>query len=383
MSPMTKSVLALLIPTLLTACGSGGGGGDSASTTATPKSEITTPANEAKAEESVVSPTENDKSKAENPEAKEPKTEQPKEDNKPVQPESENPKVEEPKGELPQVGQPPVEEQPKLEESGAEKPPVAESNKEDEVAKDKQLEMNQARFKELFTNPNLVFSGTNTEYLTLSLDDQNKVNLTLLDVPNKKLSFKGDSQVQALFGNDGALLGYYGYAIVGEAEKMYDEYQDPNFKPLYMQAADDSKRGIPSGTAELKYSGKMFYHDKSQLAQNFEATVSATYFGADKKMTMDIQDNQHHWVLVPNKAQISNTNDRVDVSQSGDKLGGVSGFLLELDSTRGDRKANVNSAYTGFFSGGLYGKEGEVLIGDVQGTQNGQWQGVVGAEVNK
>ncbi|MDU8924451.1 hypothetical protein RYD26_05925 [Pasteurellaceae bacterium LIM206] len=314
---------------LAIACSGGGGGGGNHGPAEKPKAQI-------------------------KPEAK-PKTEQSKPELK--QPQSEKKPEIQPKPEaLPQP-----EAKPDVQPQQPETPPQKQNNKISDEQALQNLGLPYA------SKDNGEFSSVLNTF-TLMLENKN-IDLKLMD-ENKYLFYKDGKQLETLRDKDGNLVGYYGYAVVGEkyAKNGYEELDGITFSPYLLQNTDDSQKQKPITTAN--YSGKMFYRHKgdSQLEVS-EAEVNATFNAQDNTVSMNLRNNEKddRWYLHEGNAfrNAKNANP-AHVNEDGS----FSGTLLKSESDKLTQDGN--------FSGGFFGKDGSVLTGRAEG-QN--WKGVVGATV--
>lgn len=209
------------------------------------------------------------------------------------------------------------------------------------------------------------------EMMKLVFDDKGrKVDIELL---NPDDSFAG-KEIRILRDSAGKMIGYYGYVLVNNPIKNdFGEFEGAKTHPFHLQSADESTAQRPAGLGELNYRGSMLYTYAAQPNTMLEADVSATYFGKDKTMSMNITDraSRGEWVLHQERSNRSALRVPVDAG------GKVSGYLFRSGESGG------RPALNGTFSGGFYGTDGSVLTGRAVNEGKDAWQGAVGAVVSQ
>lgn len=207
--------------------------------------------------------------------------------------------------------------------------------------------------------------------------DTGEINIQLLPDPSaqtKTTFFGNDPQIHTLRNNMGQLVGYYGYAGLNKLKKDdFGDYSLASQQYLYVQDMDEqqAKRPDISSNQQIDYTGKMLYRYNDTDATLRTADVQASYFGKDKTLSMNIEAYEQGasklWTL--HKEKIAKSSPRVEV----DEQGKMSGYLFANETEK--------KVFSGHFSGGLYGINGEVLTGSVQHEENNtmKMEGVIGA----
>lgn len=200
-------------------------------------------------------------------------------------------------------------------------------------------------------------------------DANNWVSITLEGKEIKLAPVNGsnsnNSKMNTLRDADGNLVGYYGYATLNKIKENQYKPGEKDVERKYMallEAREDAKT-LP--THDLSYQGKMYYALKDAPEQAKEANVTATYRHMNKSILIDIYDVNGNDL----------TTNKIEVSENG--------FIF----TRLYLKDKRTPA--GEFKGGLYGKSGEILLGEAKNedsrpnTSQNNWKGVIGATATK
>ncbi|SUU00415.1 outer membrane lipoprotein A [Actinobacillus lignieresii] len=422
MNIATKLIAGLVASVVLTAC-SGGSSSSSAQphTEPTPKTNMPAPeAEQPKKEEAPqadspkaekpksIAPLmmENpkvEKQKENNLQEKSPKADEPqvmdpklgapqKDDQNMPAPEAEQPKKEE----APQADSPKVEKQkennlqeksPKADEPQVMDPKLGAPQKDDQKLEEPKNKSNAEILKELGIKDIKTGIITRSDVvLNLTLDEQENIQIRLSesDIVRNDLKITNtipNQDIRTLKDSTGRLLGYYGYMQLNQV--IEDERYGINNVDLvghYLLSMDESTKTAPNKSIE--YRGKMLYGYKNVDNRNLVADVQASYNHSDKKLSMEIFGDQgDYWKL----GAIGNNRLPKDMVTGVvvDKDGTISnaGLYSKIDDTPGKLTPDAN------FSGGLFGKNGEVLAGKAEGINNNyNWQGVIGAtatEANK
>lgn len=359
MNIATKLMAGLVASVVLTAC-SGGSSNSSAqpNTEPTPKTNMSAP----KAEQPK---------KEEAPQADSPKVEKPKE----MAPQVDSPKVEEPKNMAPQMGNPKLNDPqvmaPKMDN------PQKDAPKGEELSKNKS---NAEILKELGVKD--ITSGTisiSDIELNLQLDGNDNVKISLLNenlmrdnlTINNKIS---GSDIRTLKDSSGRLLGYYGYV---QLNQVTQDSRDPDnykhnhqFENHYLLSMNDAEKVLPEKS--LEYKGSMIYGYNTSGNEKLTAEVNAKYDSSTKKLSMKIYDNDRYWKL----GEVMSNNVRLPETK-------VDGVKVDSDGTINARlylstEEPLKLTPDANFSGGIFGKNGEVLAGKAESINN-SWQGVIGA----
>ncbi|WGE35740.1 transferrin-binding protein-like solute binding protein [Actinobacillus genomosp. 1] len=360
MNIATKLMASLVASVVLTACSGG-----SSSSSAQPKTEPTPKTN-------MPAPKAEQPKKEEGPQADSPKVEEPKE----RAPQVGNPKVEEPKEMVPQIGNPKSNDPqvmiPKMDM------PQKDDLKREDLNKDKSNAeiLHELRIEDIkvgiITRPDVV--------LNLVLDEKENIQIRLnesdIERHNLKITNTIPTQdIKTLKDSSGKLLGYYGYMQLNQVRQDENYSLDSvNLDNHYLLSMNEADKKQP--TTSLVYKGSMFYGADSKS----EAEVNAQYDNSNKKLFMEVIDSNNYWKLGEFLGSNKLPKDR------------ISGVVVNQDGTIENARlyAQVDGEPLKFipdanFSGGLFGKNGEVLAGKAEGINN-NWQGVIGAtatEANK
>lgn len=363
MNIATKLMASLVASVVLTACSGGGSSGSSPkpNSESTPKVDMSAP----KAEQPK---------KEEAPQADSPKAEKPK-SIAPLM--MENPKVEKQKENNLQ------EKSPKADEPQVMDPKLDYPQKDDQKLEEPKNKSNAEILKELGVKD--ITSGIisiSDIVLNLKLDEKNNVEISLLNEDSNRDNLTitnkiSSSKIKTLNDSTGKLLGYYGYiqlsqVIQGEREGI----DNINLKDHYLLSMSDSEKRRPDNS--LEYKGNMFYQYTESSNEKLEAIVSAKYNHIDKKLSMEIFGKGDDYWRLGNFGSTKLPIGKVDgafVGNDGTILNSKLYSKIEGDPSKLAPDAN--------FSGGIFGKNGEVLVGSAIGQK---WQGVIGAtatETNK
>ncbi|WP_427838512.1 transferrin-binding protein-like solute binding protein [Actinobacillus pleuropneumoniae] len=365
MNIATKLIAGLVAGLVLTACSGGGSSGSSSK----PNSELTPKVD-------MSAPKAEQPKKEEVPQADNSKAEEPKE----IAPQVDSPKAEEPKNMAPQMGNPKLNDPqvmaPKMDN------PQKDAPKGEELSKDKS---NAEILKELGVKDiNSGIINNADVVLNLKIDEKDQIKIVLDKSEINRDSLKVTNaiptqDIKTLKDSSGKLLGYYGYMQLSQVRQDESYSTDSlNLSNYYLLSMNEQEKTRPSKS--LTYKGTMIYGYSSVANNKLEAEVQAQYDHSNKKLSMQIfgQDKEH-WRL----AEASGSNvklslnqfSKVTVSENGDINGRL--YLEENSSSKFIPDAN--------FSGGIFGKNGEVLAGKAESINN-SWQGVIGAtatETNK
>lgn len=176
-------------------------------------------------------------------------------------------------------------------------------------------------------------------------------------------------QIHTLRDSDGQLVGYYGYAALSKTKpsQYHPEENVAEYKYMALREAREEARSVPN--VDMTYRGKMYYALDSAPQQALEADVSANYRNASKSISIEIagQSDRSGWHLTTNTPQ--------SVSENGS-------IFTQLYT-----RENGKLVKAGQFDGGLYGKNGEILLGEAKHEdstkQENNWKGAVGATATK
>lgn len=219
------------------------------------------------------------------------------------------------------------------------------------------IENDQTRFERL--NRNGAYGGEIINSSLISLKLEGKEIALIPQKDNIKIS--EDSELITLRSIDGNLLGYYGYAKISEISK--NDFGEFSAKHTYLPLFEiDPEVEKIRPAQNMTYQGKMFYHYLQIPEQSLEAGVTAVYQANTKRISVEISDTQGNLWNIRDGGR-----DGVEVSESGDVVG----------------RLYTNKVPSGEFIGGIYGKNGELLVAktkyeDHQDPQK-SWKGVVGA----
>ncbi|MDG6272600.1 hypothetical protein P9K33_09190 [Glaesserella parasuis] len=200
-------------------------------------------------------------------------------------------------------------------------------------------------------------------------DANNWVSITLEGKEIKLAPVNGsnsnNSKMNTLRDADGNLVGYYGYATLNKIKENQYKPGEKDVERKYMallEAREDAKT-LP--THDLSYQGKMYYALKDAPEQAKEANVTATYRHMNKSILIDIYDVNGNDL----------TTNKIEVSENGSIFTHL--YLKDKRTPAGE------------FKGGLYGKSGEILLGEAKNedsrpnTSQNNWKGVIGATATK
>lgn len=200
-------------------------------------------------------------------------------------------------------------------------------------------------------------------------DANNWVSITLEGKEIKLAPVNGsnsnNSKMNTLRDADGNLVGYYGYATLNKIKENQYKPGEKDVERKYMallEAREDAKT-LP--THDLSYQGKMYYALKDAPEQAKEANVTATYRHMNKSILIDIYDVNGNNL----------TTNKIEVSENGSIFTRL--YLKDKRTPAGE------------FKGGLYGKSGEILLGEAKNedsrpnTSQNNWKGVIGATATK
>ncbi|WGE78947.1 transferrin-binding protein-like solute binding protein [Actinobacillus equuli] len=311
------------------------------------------------------------------PQADNSKVEQPKEavpqvDNSKVEqpkeaiPQADNSKVEQPKEVVPQVDhsnmEQPKEVAPKVNTSNLEEPNKNKSNVE--ILK----ELGIRDTSGLVSNADVV--------LNLEIDDKDQIKIILDKNEINRNSLKVTNtipiqEIKTLKDSSGKLLGYYGYMQLSQAKQDERYSMDSvHLASHYLLAMNEEEKVRP--TKSIEYRGNMLYGYINGDSRKLVADVQAKYDDLNKKLSMEIFGNgEDYWKLgtIGRNKLASNKVNGVSVAADG-SIANANLYSKTNDPLKLTPDAN--------FSGGLFGKNGEVLAGKAESIK-GEWQGVIGA----
>lgn len=172
-------------------------------------------------------------------------------------------------------------------------------------------------------------------------------------------------QLHTLRDTDGNLVGYYGYAALTKTVPSSYNPDEKQALAKYMALQEGDMEAKVRPTVDLAYRGTMYYALNEAPEQALTADVTATYRNAKKSITIDIFGKEHlGWDI---------TSKEVPVSDNGS----IFTRLYTMDK----------KTVAGQFDGGLYGKNGEILLGEAKSEDSNQkennWKGVIGATADK
>ncbi|WP_075592420.1 hypothetical protein [Glaesserella parasuis] len=206
-------------------------------------------------------------------------------------------------------------------------------------------------------------------------DANNWVSITLegeeIQLAPVSGSHSNNSKMNTLRDADGNLVGYYGYATLSKTKPNPYKPGEQNVERKYMALQEVTAReeAKTRPTHDLSYQGKMYYALNDAPEQALEADVSANYKNANKSISIDIfgKAERSDWHLTTHKPQ---------------KVGSDGSVFAQLYTIE-----NRKPIKAGQFDGGLYGKNGEILLGkakneDITKKEN-NWEGVIGATATK
>lgn len=203
-------------------------------------------------------------------------------------------------------------------------------------------------------------------------DAKNWVSITLLDKEIQLAPVDGshlnDSKMNTLRDADGNLVGYYGYATLSKIKQnpYKPDEKDVERKYMALQEVTAREEAKTRPTHDLYYRGKMYYALNDVPEQAKEANVTATYRHMNKSILIGIY-NVNGNDLTTNETKVSEN-------------GSIPLTRLYLMDTK---------IAAGQFEGGLYGKSGEILLGEAKNddvtpnTPQNNWKGVIGATAIK
>lgn len=174
-----------------------------------------------------------------------------------------------------------------------------------------------------------------------------------------------NGQLHTLRDTDGNLVGYYGYAAL---TKTVPSFYNPDEKlalAKYMALQEGDTEAKVRPTVDLTYQGTMYYALNEAPEQALTADVTAIYHNAKKSITINIFGKEHlGWDLTSMESHVTDN-------------GSIFTRLYTMDK----------KTVAGQFDGGLYGKHGEILLGEAKNEDANQkennWKGVIGANANK
>nr|AEC12212.1 outer membrane lipoprotein A [Actinobacillus pleuropneumoniae serovar 13 str. N273] len=203
------------------------------------------------------------------------------------------------------------------------------------------------------------------------------IHSSKLERKNKKNNYKKNQNNRTSIDGTGKLFGHYGYIQLNRRREgeRYGIIKEDVVKHNLL-SMEKSTKTAPNKSIE--YRGKMLYGYKNVDNRNLVADVQASYNHSDKKLSMEIfGDHGDYWKL----GAIGNNRLPKDMVTGVvvDKDGTISnaGLYSKIDNTPGKLTPDAT------FSGGIFGKNGDVLAGSADGNF---WQGVIGAtatEANK
>ncbi|MDO9853304.1 hypothetical protein Q7438_05365 [Glaesserella parasuis] len=200
-------------------------------------------------------------------------------------------------------------------------------------------------------------------------DANNWVSITLEGKEIKLAPVSGshsnNSKMNTLRDADGNLVGYYGYATLNKIKENQYKPDEKDVERKYMALLEAREEAKTLPTHDLSYQGKMYYALNAAPEQAKEANVTATYRHMNKSILINIYDVNGNNL----------TTNQTNVSENGS-------IFTKLYLMDGKPKK-----VAGQFDGGLYGKNGEILLGkakneDITKKEN-NWEGVIGATATK
>ncbi|MDO9656912.1 hypothetical protein [Glaesserella parasuis] len=204
-------------------------------------------------------------------------------------------------------------------------------------------------------------------------DASNWVSITLEGKEIKLAPVNGsnsnNSKMNTLRDADGNLVGYYGYATLSKIKPnpYKPDESIAEYRYMALQEAKYDARSIPN--VDMTYRGTMYYALDTAPQQALEADVSANYKNANKSISIEIfgKAERSSWYLTTHKPQ---------------EVGSYGSVFTQLYTTE-----NGKFIKAGQFDGGLYGKNGEILLGKAKNEdttkQENNWKGVIGATAIK
>lgn len=196
-------------------------------------------------------------------------------------------------------------------------------------------------------------------------DANNWVSITLEGKEIKLAPVSGshsnNSKMNTLRDADGNLVGYYGYATLNKIKENQYKPGEKDVERKYMALLEAREEAKTLPTHDLSYQGKMYYALNDAPEQAKEADVTATYRHTNKSILISI------YGVNGNNLTTNQTN----VSENGSIFTRL--YLKDKRTPAGE------------FKGGLYGKSGEILLGEAKNedsrpnTSQNNWKGVIGA----
>lgn len=240
-----------------------------------------------------------------------------------------------------------------------------------------------------------ILSSTDSENITHSNRDDRSIlnhfhhyvsdlytnNLINIELDNKNIELLPINEnitivskhIHTIRDNNGELFGYYGDANISQS--VIDVYNPNERKPQYSYLSllgFDKNRTPIQPNQHIRYDGKMYYSYINIPVKSLQATVVASYNNTEKRLSMQIYDNQQDLYLELRDSRYYNKKD-VAVLDNVDKqhIDNISGKLY-----------NKNNQFVAEFSGGIYGNIGEILVGKTKSREeqgNDAWKGIIGA----
>ncbi|MDG6232171.1 hypothetical protein Q7506_11750 [Glaesserella parasuis] len=204
-------------------------------------------------------------------------------------------------------------------------------------------------------------------------DADNWVRITLagkeIELAPVNGSHSNNRKMNTLRDADGNLVGYYGYATLSKTKSDPYRPDENNVERKYMALQEVTAReeAKTRPTHDLYYRGKMYYALNDVPEQAKEADVTATYRHMNKSILIGIY-NMNGNDLTTNETKVSE-NGSIPLTR-----------LYLMDKPK---------IAAGQFEGGLYGKSGEILLGEAKNddvtpnTPQNNWKGVIGATAIK
>lgn len=210
--------------------------------------------------------------------------------------------------------------------------------------------------------------------LSLALDGKENVQIILSESDITRNSLKitntiPTQEIKTLKDASNKLLGYYGHMKFSQVKQ--DERYGTDSAHLYshyLLSMNEEEKVRP--ITSIIYKGNMLYsyNDDSQMLQ---ATVQATYRDEAKTLSMEVfGDRGDYWKLgeAGRYRLESRKLKEVSVSEDGTIVNAM--LYSKIDGSPLKLAPDAN------FSGGIFGKNGEVLAGSAISEK---WQGVIGA----
>ncbi|MDG6408428.1 hypothetical protein [Glaesserella parasuis] len=200
-------------------------------------------------------------------------------------------------------------------------------------------------------------------------DASNWVSITLEGKEIKLAPVNGsnsnNSKMNTLRDADGNLVGYYGYATLNKIKENQYKPGEKDVERKYMALLEAREEAKTLPTHDLYYRGKMYYALNDAPEQAKEANVTATYKHMNKSISINIYGVNGNDL----------TTNQTNVSENGSIFTRL--YLKDKRTPAGE------------FKGGLYGKSGEILLGEAKNedsrpnTPQNNWKGVIGATATK